>query len=131
YRLLRAVSAMPDPDLEPLLAEIVASGLVHQRGEPPASTYNFKHALVQDAAYETMLRAQRMQIHRRIAEVLVAEIPDARERHPDVLAHHCTEAGLWADAIGHSIAAARIALERSAGIEALARVERALALLPK
>jgi DNA-binding winged helix-turn-helix (wHTH) protein len=131
YRLLRAACALSDAELMPLLDELVGSGLVHQRGLPPHATYAFKHALVQDAAYETMLKGQRIETHRRIVEVLKLDFPEFAERQADVLAHHCTEANLWEEAIGFSIAAARTALERSAGIEAQSHVQRALALLPR
>ena len=131
YAMLRAVMGLPDAELEPLLDRLVASGLVHQRGTAPHSVYAFKHALVQDAAYETMLKSQRAPIHGRIAAVIESDFPDDAARHPDVLAYHCTEAGLWEKAIDFGINAARMALNRSAGAEALAQVERAMALLPK
>jgi len=131
FRVLRAVTGAGDDALAPVLAQLVASGLVQQRGAPPDATYAFKHALVQDAAYDTMLKAQRIRVHRRIADVLEAEFPEMPARHPEVLAHHCVEAGLWARAIDWSIAAARMALERSAGIEARRRVEGAIGLLER
>jgi DNA-binding winged helix-turn-helix (wHTH) protein/tetratricopeptide (TPR) repeat protein len=131
YRLLRSVTALADAELEPAMEQFVGSGLVHQRGSPPDARYAFKHALVQDAAYETMVRSQRTEIHRRIADVLQHEFPDIPARNPDMLAHHCSAGGLWEQAIEFSIAAARMAVERSAGVEAEACVERAIALLPK
>jgi DNA-binding winged helix-turn-helix (wHTH) protein/tetratricopeptide (TPR) repeat protein len=131
YRMIRSVTGTPDETLQPLLEQLTASGLVHQRGVPPDATYIFKHALVQDAAYETMVKPQRARTHLRIVEVLRGEFPELAERHPDVLAHHCIEAGSWTDAIEFSIKAARIAIERSAGVEAEARVEKAITLLGK
>jgi tetratricopeptide (TPR) repeat protein len=131
YPLMRAVTGLSDPELESQLARLVESGLVHQRGTPPVSTYLFKHALVQDAAYETMLKSQRTRVHRRIAEVLEHDFPEVHRQHPDVLAYHCTEAGLPEQAIDHWIRAARMALERSAGVEAETQVERAMTLLPR
>jgi tetratricopeptide (TPR) repeat protein len=131
YRMVRSVTGIPDEALQPLLEQLTASGLVHQRGVPPDATYLFKHALVQDAAYETMVKPQRTRTHLRIVEVLRGEFPELAERHPDVLAHHCIEAGSWSDAIEFSIKAARIATERSAGIEAEGRVQKALTLLGK
>ena len=131
YAVLKAVTALPDAELEPLLGQLVASELVHQRGTAPHAGYIFKHALVQDAAYETMLKSQRARIHGRIVEVFEHEFPETPERHPDVLAYHCREAGLWEKAIDFSIKAARMALERSAGVEAQAQVERAMTLLPR
>ncbi len=131
YALLRAVMQEPDAVLEPLLGQLVAAELVHQRGTPPHASYVFKHALVQDAAYETMLLAQRAAVHRRIVAAYDAEFPEEIQRHPDVLAHHCAAAGDWPRAIDARIRAARLARERSAGIEAQAQVEQAMALLPK
>ena len=130
YAVLKAVTALPDAELEPQLGQLVGSELVHQRGTAPHATYTFKHALVQDAAYETMLRSQRSRIHGRIVEVFEHVFPETTEHHPDVLAYHCTEAGLWEKAIDFSIKATHRALERSAGVEAQAQVERAMTLLP-
>src|SRR4029078_11992917 len=95
------------------------------------SLYTFKHALVQDAAHETLLKSQRAQIHRRIAEVLEQEFPETPQNNPDVLAYHCTEAGLWEKAINYLLKAARMALDRSAGVEAQAQVENGIRLLLK
>ena len=131
YAVLKAVTSLPDGELEALLAQLVASELVQQRGVAPHAAYIFKHALVQDAAYETMLKSQRARIHGRIVDVFEHEFPEIPERHPDVLAYHCKEAGLAEKAIDFSIKAARMALERSAGVEAQAQVERAMALLPR
>ena len=93
YALLRAVMQESDAVLEPLLGQLVAAELVHQRGTPPHASYVFKHALVQDAAYETMLLAQRAAVHRRIVAAYDAEFLEEIQRHPDVLAHHCAAAG--------------------------------------
>jgi class 3 adenylate cyclase/tetratricopeptide (TPR) repeat protein len=130
YAVLKAVTALPDAELELLLGQLVASELVRQRGTVPHATYIFKHALVQDAAYETMLKSQRARIHDRIVEVFEHEFPEITERHPDVLAYHCREAGLWAKAIDFSIKAASMARERSAGVEAQSMIESAMTLLP-
>jgi len=131
YAVLKAVTALSDAELEPLLTRLVASELVQQRGVAPHAGYIFKHALVQDAAYETMLKSQRARIHGRIVDVFEHEFPDIPERHPELLAYHCREAGLAEKAIDFSIKAARMALERSAGVEAQAQVERAMSLLPR
>src|SRR5439155_2274392 len=118
YAVLKAVTSLPDTELETLLDQLVTSELVHRRGDAPHSVYAFKHALVQDAAYETIPKRQRPSIHRRIAEVFEQQFPDIAEHHPDVLAYHCAEAGLAERAIAFRITAARIALDRSAGAEA-------------
>ena len=131
YAVLKAVTSLPDSELETSLNQLVASELVHQRGDVPHALYTFKHALVQDAAYETLPKSERPAIHRRIVEVIEREFPDISEHHPDVLAYHCTEAALPDRAIDFWIRAARIALSRSAGVEAQSQVEMAMSLLPK
>jgi len=131
YALVRSVAALPDQELAPLLQQLVASGLVHQRGAVPDAVFTFKHALVQDVAYETMVRVQREQIHRRIVEAFEREFVDLQQQQPEVFAHHCTEASYWEKAVDARIRAARIARDRSAGIEAQAQVETAIQLLPR
>ena len=131
YEVLKAVTLLPDAELETLLNQLVTSELVHQRGDAPHAVYAFKHALVQDAAYETIPKSRRSAIHRRIAEVFEQQFPNIAIHHPDVLAYHCAEAGLAEKAIDFSIKAAHMAVERSAGVEALAQVETAMTLLPK
>lgn len=131
YALLKSVTALPAGELDPLLGQLVASGLVHQRGVVPGASYMFKHALVQEAAYDTLLREQRAQIHRRIVDVFEHEFVDVRSRQPDVMAYHCTQAGLWDKAIDSWIRAARMACDRSAGVEAQAQVDMAMRLLPQ
>ena len=131
YAQLRAVCDLSDSELERSLAQLVTSELVHHRGVIPHALYRFKHALVQDAAYETMLKSQRVQMHARIVEVYEREFPELPSRNPDVLAYHCTEAGLDEKAIEYWLRSTRMTLDRSAGTEALAQVEKAKALLPK
>ncbi|HEY2816764.1 MAG TPA: hypothetical protein VGK44_06480 [Casimicrobiaceae bacterium] len=131
YAVLKAVTALPDAELGDLLQQVVSSELVRQRGDIPDAIYAFKHALVQDAAYETIPKSERFAIHHRIADVLEQQFADLAEHHPDVLAFHCTEAGLAEKAIDYSIKAARVALNRSAGVEAQSQVEKTMCLLPK
>ena len=121
----------PISELERSLDQLVASELVHQRGVTPHALYTFKHALVQDAAYETMLKSQRVQVHARIVDVLEREFSELPNRNPDVLAYHCTEAQLYEKAIEYWLRATRMALDRSAGTEARAQIEKAKALLTK
>jgi DNA-binding winged helix-turn-helix (wHTH) protein/predicted ATPase len=130
YPQIRAVCDLGDAELEPLLRQLVASELVHQRGAVPHAVYTFKHALVQDAAYSTMLKSQRAAIHARIVETFERQFPEMLERNPDVLAHHCTEAGSFGKAIDYWLKSTRLSLARSAGIEAEAQLEKAVALLP-
>ncbi len=131
YAVLKAVIKLSDAELEPLLDQLVASELVHQRGTVPHSVYTFKHALVQDAAHETLIKSQRAKLHGRITEVLEQAFPETPERNPDVLAYHCTEAGLWDEAINYWLKSAHMALERSAGVEAQSQVEQAMSPVPK
>jgi predicted ATPase len=130
FAFVRAVTALPDAELEPLLGQVVASGLVHQRGAVPHATFIFKHALVQDAAYESMLKSQRSAIHARIVQVLEEDFPEVLDRNPDIVAHHCRSAGQLGKAIDFAIKAALQALARSAGAESHALVETAMSLLP-
>ena len=130
YTSIRAVCDLGDAELEPLLRQLVASELVHQRGAVPHAVYTFKHALVQDAAYGTMLKSQRAAIHARIVETFERQFPEMLERNPDVLAHHCTEAGIFGKAIDYWLKSTRQSLGRSAGIEAQAQLEKAVTLLP-
>jgi DNA-binding winged helix-turn-helix (wHTH) protein/tetratricopeptide (TPR) repeat protein len=129
YAMLRSVCGLDDNELATTLRQLVASELVHQRGTAPHAVYTFKHALVQDAAYGTMLRSQRLQMHARIVEVLEQDFPEMSQRNPEVLAHHCEEAGNFSRALEYRLKAARMVLDRSAGGEARGQVERALALL--
>src|SRR5207249_1145775 len=93
--------------------------IVYQRGVPPQSTYVFKHALIQDAAYESLLKSTRQQYHQRIAQVLEAQFPETAETEPELVAHHYTEAGLNAQAVSYWYKAGQRASERSAHVEAI------------
>ena len=99
YELLRAVSSRSDRELHWALRRLVDSELVFQRGSPPRALYAFKHALIQDAAYQSLLRAKRKIQHRRVAAALETQFPETAETQPELLAYHCTEAGLAEPAI--------------------------------
>ena len=99
HDLLAAVSPLSEVDLDAALDQLVQSELVFRRGAPPNASYTFKHALVQDAAYQSLLKSRRQQLHTRIAEVLEARFPHIGETQPEVLAQHWTEAGLAGRAI--------------------------------
>jgi class 3 adenylate cyclase len=129
HELIAAVSAMPPMDLHAALERLTASGLVFRRGTSPDATYVFKHALVQDAAYVTMLRSRRRQLHADIANVLVERLAATVERLPEVVAHHFTEAGLASEAIDFWLKAGRLAHVRWALREAVEFFERALEVL--
>ena len=94
YALLRAVSRLPEDELQAALARLVASELVFQRGMPPDAVYSFKHALVQDTAYGSLLRSARQQLHAQIAEALETHSPELMDNQPEVFAQHYAEAGL-------------------------------------
>jgi predicted ATPase len=126
YALLAAVARKPETELVSALDRLVAAGLVFPQGVPPYATYLFKHALVQDAAYGTLLRAPRRGLHARIAETLEREFVDISEAQPELLARHCTEAGLIEKAVGLWGKAGRRSLERSALVEAVEQFTRAV-----
>jgi predicted ATPase len=133
YALLRAVSRIPEAELQAVLARLVASELVFQRGTPPDAVYSFKHALVQDAAHGSMLRSARRQLHARIAEALEADSPETGEVRPELLAQHYAEAGLVEKSVICWGKAARRSVVRSAMVEAAAQFQKGLdqlALLP-
>jgi predicted ATPase len=100
HALLASVTRETEPELAAPLERLLQSGLLSREGTPPDATYLFKHALVQDAAYGTLLREPRRALHARIAEALESQFPDAAESRPELLARHCTEAGLIEKAAG-------------------------------
>ena len=133
HALLAAVVRKPEAELGSALDRLIVAGLLFRQGVPPHATYLFKHALVQDAAYGTLLREPRRALHARIAETLESEFPEIAERQPELLARHCTEAGLIEKAAGLWGKAGQRSLERSALVEAAAQVTLALdqiAVLP-
>src|SRR5205823_10027986 len=111
------------------LQQLVEAELLYQQGLPPQATYVFKHALIQEAAYESLLKRTRQQYHQRIAQVLEAQFPETAETQPELLAYHYTEAGLNEQAIGYWQRAGQRALERSAQTEAINHLTRGLELL--
>ncbi len=129
YDLLQAVSPLDETSLQSELAKLVDAELIYPRGVAPNPTYMFKHALVQDSAYQSLLRSSRQAYHRRIAEVLEAEFPETAETQPELLAHHYTQAGLYEPAIGYWQRAGDRASERSAYQEAISHVTTGLSLL--
>ena len=125
YALLAAVVCKPEEELASALDRIVRAGLLFRQGVPPHASYIFKHALVQDAAYGTLLRAKRVELHARIARVLDQQFPDTKENNPEVIARHYTEAGLAPEAIDYWQRAGNRAAKRSANQEAVAHFRRA------
>jgi DNA-binding winged helix-turn-helix (wHTH) protein/tetratricopeptide (TPR) repeat protein len=129
YDLLQAVAALDEATLQQGLRQLVETELVYQRGIPPQATYTFKHALIQDAAYQSLLRSTRQQYHQRIAQVVETQFADIVETQPELLAHHYTEAGLAAQALPYYWQAGAKAMVRSAYREAVALFEQALQVL--
>jgi class 3 adenylate cyclase/predicted ATPase len=129
YDLLHAVSQLDDTTLQRELGRLVEAELLYQRGLPPQATYVFKHALIQDAAYESLLKSTRQHYQQRIAEVLEAQFPETAEGQPELLAHHYTEAGLIEQAVRYWHQAGQSAIQRSAHVEAIAHLRQGLALL--
>ena len=129
HELIAAVAPMPPVQLDDALAQLVAAELIYRRGVPPDAEYTFKHALVQDAAYSTLLRSRRQQLHAHIAATLEEKFPDMVAAQPALLAHHCEEAGLPEKAVGYWLVAGRQAWARSALTEGVALLRRGLALV--
>jgi predicted ATPase len=129
YALLQAVAQLDAATLQGALAQLVETEVVTQRGLPPQATYTFKHALIQDAAYQSLLRSTRQQYHQQIAQVIEARFPDICETQPELLAHHYTEAGLSAQALPYWQRAGQRAMECSGYREAVACCEQALMAL--
>src|SRR4029453_6458474 len=123
YELLAAVASLAQPALPDALDQLVRAGLLFRQGQPPEAHYRFKHALVQDAAYASLLKSTRQQLHRQIAMVLEVRFPAIAETEPEVLARHYTEAGLPAQAIPYWQRAGERALARSAHREAVGSFE--------
>jgi hypothetical protein len=129
HALLAAVAPNTGAELQSALERLCDAELLFRQGLPPHSTYLFKHAMVQDAAYGTLLRERRRALHARIAETLESQFADIAESQPELLARHCTEAGLIEKAAGLWGKAGQRSLARSALVEALAQLTRALAQL--
>ena len=129
YDLLQAVSQLEASTLQRELGRLVEAEIVYQRGLPPQSTYMFKHALIQDAAYQSLLKSTRQQYHQRIAQVLAERFPETTQTQPELLAHHYTEAGITEKAVHYWHQAAQRAVERSAHAEAIAHLRQGLEIL--
>jgi class 3 adenylate cyclase/predicted ATPase len=126
YALLRAVSGLPENELQASLARLVASELVFESGAAPDAIYTFKHVLVQEAAYGSLLRNSRQQLHGQIAEALETHFPEMRENQPEVLARHYVAAGLAEKSVFYWSKAAQRSAAHSAMAEAAAQFQKAL-----
>jgi class 3 adenylate cyclase/tetratricopeptide (TPR) repeat protein len=130
YDLLAAVANWSEPMLNDALDQLAETELVFRRGTPPRANFTFKHALIRDAAYSTLLRRERQQLHARIAQVLTEQFRDTSEAQPEILAHHFTEAGLAEPAITHWREAGERSLRRWAQVEAVKHLTRGIDLIP-
>jgi tetratricopeptide (TPR) repeat protein len=129
YDVLHAICPLDDSALRDAMAALVDAEVVYQRGVMPQARYFFKHALICDAAYESLLKSRRQQIHSRVARVLEEEFPERVEPQPELIAHHYTQAGLAAQAIPYWLRAGEQALQRAAFSEAINDFTGALSLL--
>jgi class 3 adenylate cyclase/tetratricopeptide (TPR) repeat protein len=129
YPLLAAVAEMDDAGLRQGLARLVDAEIVFQRGEPPEATYTFKHALVQEAAYESLLKRTRQQLHGRVFDVLRERFPERVTAEPEVVARHAEAAGLGDDAITYYGRAGEQTQARSAHEEAIGQFRKAIVLV--
>jgi predicted ATPase len=129
HDLLRAVAPLDELAVWRGLVQLVKAEVLYQQGVLPQATYTFKHALLQDMAYQSLLRSTRQQYHQRIAQVLEARFPETTETQPELLAHHHTEAGLSEQAIGYWQWAGQRAIQHSAYVEAISHLTRGLEVL--
>jgi predicted ATPase len=129
YDLLRAISPWDEETLQRGLQQLVAAEFLYQRGLPPQATYTFKHALIQDVAYQSLLRSTRQQYHLRIAQVLEAQFPKVAETEPEVVAYHYTEAGCPTPAVSYWQTAGQRAAQRAAHQEAVGHLTKGAEVL--
>jgi predicted ATPase len=126
HELISAVATMPKQQLDDALAQLASAELVFRRGTPPDAEYTFKHALVQDAAYGTLLRSRRRELHGRIAATLEGRFPEIVETQPELLTRHCTEAGLVNKSVAYWTTAGQRSATRWAMSEALSHLTNGL-----
>jgi serine/threonine protein kinase/predicted ATPase len=129
YELLSAVADVDEPALQRDLEELARAEILYAKGRPPNSSYTFKHALLEDALYNALVKEKRQQFHRRIGEVLKTQFPQTAETRPELLAHHFTEAGLASEGVEYWLKAGLRAVERSAHHEAINQLTTAARLL--
>jgi class 3 adenylate cyclase/tetratricopeptide (TPR) repeat protein/energy-coupling factor transporter ATP-binding protein EcfA2 len=131
YRMISAVSDISERILQGSLQQLTSSEIVRASGEMPELDYVFKHALLQDAAYGSLLRSKRQKLHRRVADTLSNLFPEIVAAAPQVMAHHLAEAGAWGEAAAFYLQAGRRALQRSANVEAGRHLTEGIALLTR
>ena len=128
FELLAAVARRNEAQLTDALDQLVATGLIFCRGNPPHASFIFNHSLVQDAAYRTLLRSRQRQLHGHIAEALAERFPTVAQTQPELMAHHYTEAGQLEKAIESWLRAGQLAIERSTYVEATTNLRKGLEL---
>ena len=129
FGLLALVTGLPEQQLREALDRLTNAGLLFVRGAPPESSYIFKHALVQDAAYGTLLRSRRQHLHSRVAAILEERFPEIMVVQPELLAQHCAAAGLAEKAVAYRLKAGQQALASSAMAEAVSQARKGLGVL--
>jgi predicted ATPase len=129
YTVLQVLAPLDEATLQVQLGQLVAAELLYQRGRPPRATYRFKHALIQDAAYVSLLKSTRQRMHRQAAQVLETQFPETVAMQPELVAQHYTEAGLSEQAIPYWQRAGQQALQRSASQEAVKHLTKGVELL--
>jgi class 3 adenylate cyclase/tetratricopeptide (TPR) repeat protein len=131
YELLALVCSLEGAELDDALEQLIKTGLISRRGTPPDSVYKFKHALVQDVAYDSLLKSKRQQLHAAIARAIERHFPAQAKSEPYLLAHHCTEGGMFEEAVRYWNLAAQRASAQFAITEAIVHARRGLATLGK
>ena len=126
HALLAALAPLPEAEFNAALDQLVSSELIFRRGTPPEAIYSFKHVLVQDAAYGTLLKSRRQQLHARIAQILEKRFPETAKNQPELLAHHFTEAHQMERAFDYWLKAGERAAARSANLEAIRHLTQGL-----
>ncbi|MCI0505393.1 MAG: AAA family ATPase [Gammaproteobacteria bacterium] len=129
HNLLSAVTSSSYENLNQHLAHLVFHELLYQRGLPPMASYTFRHALVHEVAYQSLLKKTRQKYHRKIAEVLATQFPEKIQENPEIMAHHCNEAGDYESAVQYWMRAGRLAIQRSANADATVHLNNALQAL--
>jgi serine/threonine protein kinase/tetratricopeptide (TPR) repeat protein len=129
YELFAAVAGVDEQTLESELTKLVHAEILYQRGRPPQSSYMFKHALLEDALYNSLVKAKRQQFHGRIAQTLEARFPQIVDKQPELIAHHFMEAGLPEQSIKHWLAAGLRSQEQFANVEAISHLTKGLEVL--
>src|SRR5215475_12436116 len=129
YAWLHACAPLDEATLQRELRRLVEAELVYQRGVPPEATYTFKHALIQDVAYQSLLKSTRQQYHQRIAQTLETQFPETVETQPELVARHYTAAGCAEQAVVYWLRAGQQASDRSAHLEAVSHLTTGIELL--